>query len=149
MKKIKLTQGLVALVDDEDFEYLNQWKWYATGMSKKYMKAKNNEKGLMHRFIMKLSDPNIVIDHSDHNTLNNQKNNLRIATKSQNMMNRKPQKNNTTGVPGIVMKRNRFQVQIGINGEFKYLGCFKTLDEAIKIRKKAEKELFGEFAFNK
>lgn len=91
MKKIKLTQGKFALVDDEDFVELNKFKWY-TG---KYYKntcvyaIRRDNKGktiLMHREIMQ-TPSGMVTDHIDHNGLNNQKNNLRSCSHAQNIRN--------------------------------------------------------------
>jgi len=90
MRKIKLTQGKYALVDDEDFEYLNQWNWYAGENRSGFFAArgefngKNMNKILMHRVIMNC-EKGKVVDHIDHNTLNNQKSNLRNCTTAENI----------------------------------------------------------------
>ena len=88
MKEIQLTQGKVALVDDEDFEYLKQFKWHVINNNGKFYVRKQFllsngkvSKVLMHRFIMK-PNKDMVIDHLDGNPLNNQKTNLRICTQS-------------------------------------------------------------------
>lgn len=89
MKEIKLTQGKVALVDDEDFESLDQWKWYvsAGGYAVRNSCIKNRRTTIfMHRLIMSTPE-GMDTDHRDHNKLNNQKGNLRICTHSQNLMN--------------------------------------------------------------
>src|SRR5690348_11276017 len=99
MKKIKLTQGKYALVDDADFEYLNQWKWQAKKCSDTLFYAHRTQRyGLrsenkkhhfkMHKLILK-SPKGFEIDHEDGNGLNNQRKNLRICTHSQNGMNKK------------------------------------------------------------
>ena len=93
MKKIELTQGKFALVDDEDFEWLNQWKWYANHLGYTWyvvrsVRYDNEVKAiLMHRSILnaKIGEE---IDHINHNGLDNRKKNLRICTRSQNNMNR-------------------------------------------------------------
>src|SRR6266576_5977344 len=88
MKEIELTQGYVALIDNEDFDWINQHKWNTlTGYyNKKY--AFNTTAGLMHRFILD-TPPDMEVDHKDGNTLNNQRSNIRNCTKSQNLMNKK------------------------------------------------------------
>jgi hypothetical protein len=95
MKEIKLSRGKVALVDDEDFDYLNQWKWTAhkkklTYYAVKYGNMKNGiqQHKRMHRIIMKTPD-DMFVDHIDHNGLNNQKANLRNCYKWQNQRNSK------------------------------------------------------------
>lgn len=103
MREIKLSKGKIALVDDEDFDSLNKWKWQATfnkgnwyAMRCVYFKKGTffKDKGKrtnisMHRQIMNINDGKIKIDHADRNSLNNQKNNLRKSTSSQNNANRK------------------------------------------------------------
>ena len=94
MKEIELTQGYIALVDDEDYKRVNNFKWhikrclntiYATGW---VGRSGRKKKTSMHRYIMGLSLYNKKkIDHTDHNGLNNQKSNLKICTQFENMKN--------------------------------------------------------------
>ncbi len=94
MKLIPLTQGKFAQVDDEDYDYLNQWKWYTTKNHKTFYAARhiriNGKQKLiyMHRVIMNIIK-GYKTDHIDHNGLNNQKYNLRICTCQENNRNRK------------------------------------------------------------
>src|SRR6188474_653310 len=97
MKKIKLTQGKFALVDDMDYDYLNQWKWYSkkhrnTFYAVRTPSVKENmgrNQLYLHRVILNVTDPKIFIDHEDTNGLNCQRLNLRIATTKQNQQNRR------------------------------------------------------------
>src|SRR3990167_5890442 len=75
MKQIKLTQNKYALIDKEDFERLNQYKWfYNQGYATGYPKGKwNNKYFLMHRIILKLDNPKIFTDHIDRNGFNNKR----------------------------------------------------------------------------
>ena len=151
MKEIKLTQGKVALVDDEDFEYLNQFKWYASKIDNTYYACrcqrigKIHKKYMIHRVIMN-TPANMVTDHIDHNGLNNQKNNLRICTTAQNQMNKLPQ-NKYKGVYFDKRKNHTYiKASIKLGGKLKHLGFFNTdKDAAIAYNIKA-RELFGEFA---
>ena len=96
MKEIKLTQGQFALVDDEDFEYLNQWKWYASKHKNDCRASREVSIGhcksinvSMSRVIMNAKDGQLI-DHINRNPLDNRKSNLRFCTRSQNNTNKKP-----------------------------------------------------------
>jgi hypothetical protein len=156
MKKIKLTQGKVALVDDEDFEFLNQWKWYTNckgyaARNLRVQESKNRGTLFMHLEIKKVPRGRVV-DHIDENPLNNQKVNLRAATKSQNGLNRGRNKNNTSGFKGVQIlpgppykKRYRAYLK-DKKGQTVYCGSYHTAEEAHKAYQKAAKKHHGEFA---
>lgn len=154
MKKIKLTQGQYALVDDEDYEYLNQWKWYArwniftesyyAGRSKFVSGKRKNIH--MSRVIMDTLD-NEFCDHKDHNTLNNQKYNLRNVTRSENMKNRRTFKNNKLGEHGIFQRGKYFVVQIRSNKIRLAYKRFKNLDDAKIYRDSIVSNFHQEFAY--
>lgn len=129
-KIIPLTQNQVALVDDEDYDFLMQWKWYA-GWSKHVNSfyVMNKRMGLIHRLIMK-TPKGLQVDHINHDTLDNRKENLRNVTQSQNVINTGFQKNNTTGRKGVMVAKNKYQAQIRRNGKTMYLGIFDTVEEA-------------------
>lgn len=147
--RIKLTKGLFVEVDDELFEELNQWKWYAGG-HKNYPYATRSEpnstgdkKIRMHRFIMN-PKPHELIDHIDRNTLNNKRQNLRICTTGQNKANSRGSKN-PSGFKGV-FKRKKYVAMIVINGELTYLGSFIKAEDAALAYDKRAIEVFGEFA---
>jgi hypothetical protein len=153
-KEIQLTQGKVAIVDDADFEFLNQFKWHALKLAGKFYvgrkltvsKCKQNQI-LMHRFIMK-PDKGMVIDHLDGNPLNNQKNNLRICTHSENMRNCKISINNTSGFKGVsfVKKNNTYKSAIKLNKKTIYLGYYIDPIDAARAYNDAALKYHGEFA---
>lgn len=152
MKEIPLTQGKVALVDDEDYEELMKYKWHYdhniyTGMSYAVGYIGNNKKIRMHRFIMKSPD-NTVCDHINRNTLDNRKENLRNVTISQNAMNRKATSRNKLGLKNISFRKenSKFRVQIEMNGKIVFYNQYETLEEAIQARDEALKKYHGEFA---
>ena len=166
MKKISLTQGQYALVDDEDFEYLNQFKWYAYRRHIKYtyyagrtIRENGSKKTIrMHNIIAQRYFENNYeqIDHKDRNGLNNQKENLRICSISQNCMNRRSYGvSNFSGVSlhkySHMLKNGlkeyvKWRARIKVNGKSIFLGSFKTELEASEAYKKAAKIHFGEFA---
>ncbi len=108
---------------------------------------KNGKDFLLHRFIMN-PPSNKLIDHINGNKLDNRKCNLRIVNKSQNAMNSKKPKNNTSGVKGVYWDKlsKKWEASIQVNMKKKSLGYFKNKDESIKARKESESELFGEYA---
>jgi HNH endonuclease len=163
MKQIPLTKGLFALVDDEDFPLLNRWKWRAskrlnsktysalTTMTTWNREGKKIQKTLeMGRMVIGSSPRGNLpwqVDHRDRNPLNNQKHNLRWATRSQNQINRILISQNKFG-RGVVKRtyKKGFQARIGVNGKYVQLGSFKTASEAREAYDKKAVELFGQFA---
>jgi hypothetical protein len=87
-----------------------------------------------------------VIDHIDHDKLNNRFSNLRAATKRQNGANSGKRKNNTTGIKGVGRWKGYYRARIMFDGKDISLGYFKTLEEAAKARFEAASRLHGEFA---
>ena len=151
MKEIKLANNKgIALVDDEDYTILSKFKWrlcdnnYALNHFIANGKQKNE---LMHRIIMNPQE-NMEIDHKDGNGLNNQKNNLRIVTKSQNCINRNKYKNSSSKYKGVYWRRdlNKWHSQIRKNKKQIYLGIYIKEIDAAKAYNKAAIELFGEYA---
>jgi hypothetical protein len=88
------------------------------------------------------------VDHIDNNRKNNNINNLRWVTFSENGMNMSKKKSNTSGITGVCWnkRRNKWCAQITIDGIKKHLGYFKTIEEARETRIKAVNEMFKEFA---
>lgn len=153
-REIPLTQGQVAVVDAADYEWLNQWKWYASWCKRMrgyYAKrdAYRHEKVWMHRLILGLEiGDKLVADHQNNNTLDNRRSNLRIATSAQNCANSRIKRNNRSGFKGVYFKTDRakWAAVICVGGRRKFLGCFTTPELAHAAYCNAAKTLCGEFA---
>lgn len=144
MKYIDLTKGLKATVDDNDYDYLSQFKWHASvrrykSTHKVYAaRKKRKEDGswtniYMHREIMGVLGKDVEIDHVDNDRLNNQKDNLRLCSGGDNMCNRGKQSNNKTGYKGVFNSNSLSSpwfAQIRINRKQIYLGRYKTKESA-------------------
>lgn len=152
-KEIPLTQGKVALVDAEDFEYLNQWKWCAyysgyTWYAMKKIRIAKKEKDLkMHRLIVNPPD-NMEVDHINGSGLDNRKENLRICTHSQNHMNSRRQSNNTSGYKGVCFYKRvkKWIAYIKYNKKRVHLGYFNAREDAALAYNEAARKYHGEFA---
>lgn len=156
MKQIPLTKGYVALVDDADYEAVSKFKWYAriqrrTVYAERVAYAPDNKQTtiMLHRFILSITDPQIDVDHEDHNGLNNQRYNLRSTNASGNGGNAQKTSSLTSSrFKGIFWRkdRNKWRANIRVNRKLISLGCFSSEQEAALAYNKAAKELFGEFA---
>ena len=142
MKEIELTQGKVAIVDDEDYEKLNQFRWYAVKKAGTYYAMRTRyeprrETIRMHREILGDIPDDMQVDHIDGDGLNNQKANLRIVTNRQNSQNRHIEK--SSRYPGVTWHKagRKWQAYIRINGKQKYLGLYLTEKEAFQAYKGA------------
>ncbi len=154
MKKITLTQGKFAKVDDSDYEFLNKWKWCANKLGNSYYAVRNSpvvngKKNtiLMHRVIMDNSVGK-EIDHIDSDGLNNQRKNLRVCTHSENLKNRKKTKNNKSGFKGVswYTRIGKWAAFIGVNGKNIGLGYFSDKEDAYIAYCKACEKYHGKFS---
>ena len=148
-KEIPLSLGYVSLVDDEDYDYLNQWKWhYCDGYARRNVYEKGSRKPIpirMHRVILNANKGEYV-DHINGNRINNQKENLRLCTYSQNNMNKKRHSDSKSNYKGVSKHRSKWRATITKEYKTYYLGLYKTdIEAAIAYNEKAT-ELFGEFA---
>jgi len=158
MKEIQLTQGKIAIVDDEDFERVSARRWFAVKYAnyggEKFLALTNIKKAdgkwtniSLHRFIM--NPPiGVEVDHINKDTLDNQKANLRLASRSQNARNRSMFSNNKSGFKGVYFCKRiqRFIAQIICNKKRYKLGHFHTAIDAAKAYNDAAIKFHGEFA---
>jgi hypothetical protein len=145
------------LIDDEDYGLVSQYNWFIYACSVKGKRARTmyavaHIKGRtvrMHRLILKVIDRKVIVDHKDHNGLNNQKSNLRIATSQQNQFNMRPFNSNKTGFKGVSYnkKDKRYAVFLGVNNKHRFFGNFSTAVEAAKKYNELARQYHGEFAY--
>lgn len=151
MQEISLSKGKFALVDDEDFERVVQFKWTFTAPGYAYRQTYHKgvrERFYMHRFIMDAKTHNEVVDHINGNRLDNRKSNLRVCTHKENTQNSKLQSNNTSGYKGVSFdkNRNKWISYISIDRKFKYLGRFNCKHAAGESYNKAAINLYKDYA---
>jgi hypothetical protein len=160
MKEIKLSkQGTkykgmyVALVDDEDYEKMDNIGWCVLVWKGKPAYARRRIDGKetrMHRFLMGVTDTNVQVDHINGNGLDNRKCNLRIATNAQNQMNvrKNPKRSKGSIYKGVCgsLNRKKWKAFCTINRVRYMLGTFTNEKDAARAYNKFAKETFGEFA---
>ncbi len=157
MKRILLSQGKVALVDDGDFEQLNRFKWSVSKRSYGgYAAVRQCRCGLtgqthtiyMHRQIMSCPQ-GLEMDHISHNVLDNRRCNLRIVNKSQNQMNSKSKTRSRSKYKGVFWHKRagRWMAQIKAKGRAVYLGLFDEEVDAAAAYNNAAITLFGPYAY--
>ena len=132
-----------AIIDLDDIERVKDYKWYMDGRGYAFC---GTTRKLLHRLIIN-APKNKMVDHINHNRLDNRKSNLRICTSSQNNMNRSKTSRNTSGHVGVCYKPkiNKWQAYITVNRKPIHLGYYKNIEEAIEARKQAEIKYFGEY----
>ena len=144
------------MVSVEDYEWLNQFKWHVhegkNGNNYALTKSVKLGKGTvkMHRVIMKITDPKVFIDHIDGDGLNNQRDNLRIATSSENGANRKCNKESTSSkYKGVSINNSRGNIywRAACRKDYKVYAiyCTNEIEAAIAYNVMAL-GLHGEFA---
>lgn len=149
MKTIPLSQGKFTLVDDEDFDWLNQWKWTCIdGYARRYPTVSGRRVSVcMHRLILSAPE-GFEVDHIDGDGLNNQRSNLRICKHAQNCRNQKRCRDSRTGLKGVDFHRRLRKYRARITHDYKvmHLGFFDTAEQACAAYNKAALQIHGEFA---
>ena len=158
MREIKLSGGHSCLVDDDDHEFLSQFNWWCSDNGSGYKYAMRNHPVdgkpniRMHRMLT-AAMPGDEVDHKDGNGLNNQRSNLRLCTRSQNVVNCEARSNkrysNYKGVSAVWnRKKTRMYWTAQCRKDYKlhHIGCFPTEEEAARAYDNKAVELHGEFA---
>ena len=131
--------------DLEDYDKIKEYYWVINNKGYVITGGANNSNLLMHRLILNVLDDQ-EIDHINHNTNDNRKENLRIVTRSQNQMNASLRSNNTSGVTGVYFDNTYGYWVSKIQQDV--LGHFANFDDAVKVRKEAEEKYFGEYSYD-
>lgn len=145
--KQKSGKDMKFMIDKEDYNKVKEYSWYIENNG--YVRGKvNNKKVSLHRFILDVPE-NMVVDHINHNPLDNRRSELRICKITENMMNKVIYSNNKSGIKGVYYYKwsNKWVATIKFNRQKVHLGYFKTKEEAIETRKKAEEKYYGEYAY--
>ena len=141
------SNGEQFLFDKEDYKLIKNYCWC---INEGYVAAKERSTGKYIRLHSLIMHPgkNEVVDHINHDTRNNCKNNLRICSQANNAKNTSRKKNNTSGISGVTWhkQRNKWQANINVSGRRIHLGVFTSKADAIRTRVKAELEFYKEYA---
>lgn len=151
MKTVQLSKGKIALVDDEDFELVSVFKWYATASNLTDYAVRNIEVSpgtrrllRMHTFLTGWQR----VDHINGNGLDNRRSNLRQATETQNKRNRRKPKGSSSIYKGVGWQVYAQKWQAGITVNYKriHLGLFENEEDAAKAYDQEARIRFGKFA---
>lgn len=148
--EVPLSRGLVTVIDVEDWPLVADLTWYAheprPGQAyAAHRSSKPRSIVRMHRLLMGVTDPAVLVDHRDGNRLNNRRANLRVATVGQNNANRSGPPS-ASGFRGVYRKGDRWQAQLRVDGKMRSLGCFNDPAEAARAWDLAAAEVHGEYA---
>jgi hypothetical protein len=154
MKRLPLSRGKEALVDDVDYPFVSRWKWSFSTKGyahRKVARAGKQATVWLHRLIAERAGISLAghIDHIDRNKLNCQRANLRAATNSQNLANRGKNRNNTSGYKGVTWdkERRKWLAQVQVHGRNKYLGRYDDKQDAHAAYRAAMDAHFAEYAY--
>jgi hypothetical protein len=139
---IPLSKGAVALVDEADSHLVSHMAWHLGSTGYALHSVSAVQKVAMHTLIMGSTG----VDHINRNKLDNRRNNLRIATRTQNEAN-KPGRAGSSKFKGVHAKSGKWAAQIGHGGKKIHIGLFPTEITAAYAYNKKASELFGEFAY--
>lgn len=153
MREVPLSRGLVAIVDDEDFDRVTRLRWYATPVQQRerrfYAITSVASDGrsrtiYMHRLILNAGAKQIV-DHANNDGLDNRRANIRIGTRSLNNANARWAVGKS-GFRGVYQKSSRWSVQIWRDGQRHTIGSFADKEDAARAYDAAALAFFGDFA---
>lgn len=159
-KEIPLTRGYVAYVDDEDYDFLNQWKWFYTngtnghnGYAARQIRPvpRQRQKTIYMHVVLLMPPMGMVVDHINGITSDNRRKNLRVCTKKQNSQNKAGQSlraSKTSQYRGVTWDKatNKWMAQISINMKRTHIGRYDCEKEAALAYNDKAIQAYGEFA---
>ena len=154
VKRIPLTQGKYAIVDDEDYEQVNQYKWLAQRKGPNWYASRqtggrlNQRTIYLHRFIL-YAPSGVLVDHKNGDGLDCRRANMRLCNRAQNGQNRGFNCNNKSGLKGVAWSKiaNRWVAQIMVDGKRHHLGYFTSPEDAALAYDEAARKYHGKFAW--
>jgi HNH endonuclease/AP2 domain len=147
--KINIGRGIQVFVEDLDLLFVCKWsisRGYAHGNQRKLGGQSKLHRIIMERMVGRKLSRQETVDHINGDRKDNRRDNLRIATQSQNCANKKKLKSNTSGYKGVHLYRGKWKSSIRANGKQIYLGSFSTPEQAHEAYKAAAIKYYGEFA---
>ena len=141
--QIELTKGKTTIVDDADYDWLIQWKWYYSSTGYAVRKPYQKTVIYMHRLILQITD-NLLCDHINGNKLDNKQRNLRIVNKSQNSVNSYQHNDNKSGYKGVSWSKVAKRWTVYVKGQ--HIGYFINIIDAALAYNQRATEVFGHFA---
>jgi len=145
MKEIQLTRGKFTLVDDEDYEWLNQWKWHYTHYGYAARRSERHVIVLLHRLVL-CAPKGSEVDHANGDRLDNRRVNLRFCTRSQNNANKRLTWGRSKYKGVWLQQPGRWVSEAKKDGVKHRMGTYDTEEDAARAYDEAAKKLFGEFA---
>lgn len=159
MATVQLSDGTVVQVSPEDLAWVSRFRWrrrvrqdgrvsILACINLRDASGRAFQKNMyLGRMLLGLIDPTLHVDHINGDTLDNRRENLRLATAQQNTCNRGPQRSNTSGYVGVAtVRRGRYRAYVRERGKLVHLGYFSDPIEAAKARDRRASEVYGEFA---
>lgn len=149
MRRLELTRGKFALVDDADFPSLTEHRWHAFPAGKTWYAASScgRKRVYLHRMILG-AEPGMEVDHINGDGLDNRRTNLRLCSHRDNLRNQRKQNGTTSRFKGVTWNQHsrRWYAQSKVNGKRIYIGCFKSEEDAARAYDALARSMFGPYA---